>query len=288
MLYIIVGRDDSKGVLGDDCSNLMRYTELGWELVGTRLEVIKMLQQGEISINDTTIVTLEDRKFLYTKIFKNVISYAEFKKVCTDQDVINDIAYDKMYKTQSLDFLDGRKFVSGEKEYKYDKYKRFYTDYDLIVNFDFVDTSGLHNNEEYYCVCLRYRSHTPKRNSPEAFWKKLLAEISKTGRKIFVVGRGSESMCDNSKIVYIDKLSVYASLINNKLCQATIGSPTGTMLLGAFCCRNKIITVDHSRCLISDEENNAVYGGHCVRFMDIPYINICDTTDINKIMRLIK
>jgi hypothetical protein len=57
---------------------LEQYWELGWEIGLSRVHIINKLLNNEINNEEVTIVTLNDRMFLYSKIFKNVLSYEEF------------------------------------------------------------------------------------------------------------------------------------------------------------------------------------------------------------------
>jgi hypothetical protein len=40
MKYIILSKNINKGIVGDDSSNLNSYFELGWEVVGSRVEFV--------------------------------------------------------------------------------------------------------------------------------------------------------------------------------------------------------------------------------------------------------
>lgn len=288
MRYIITGKNIRKGVIGDDIDDnadlFHEYFELGWEVISSRLFAIRMLREGNISIDDT-IVTVGDRMFMYTKIFKNVISYKKFRTMNIEENNILDLA-----KYSSLD----NHFISTQDINKdgivdiHAKYSRFYDDYDFIVNFDFADISHLPIDNDYYCVCLRYRSHTPGRNSPDTFWDDFLKKMKQMNKIVFVVGYGAESKCDGKNIIHIEKLSEYASLINGKKCKSTIGVPTGTITLAFFCCTNKLFILDHAHC--SNEilkVNNPLIGGESIRFMDIPYNFVTNDFNVDKIINKI-
>ena len=78
MNYIVCGIDFKSGTKEDDSILLNQYFELGWEMVGSRIDVIAQKNMGLFDQENTTIVTLADRMFMYQKLFKNVISSKEF------------------------------------------------------------------------------------------------------------------------------------------------------------------------------------------------------------------
>ena len=91
MRYLILGKDDLKGIPGSDSAkdgDINRYWELGWESVGGRIDFISFYNQGFWDQDNMTAVAIEDRMFLYTKMCKNVISYTEFKKLNVSREQI--------------------------------------------------------------------------------------------------------------------------------------------------------------------------------------------------------
>ena len=63
MNYLILSKNINEGVVGDDSSSLAEYFELGWEVVGSRMDFIAKLNLGLIDKKTTTIVTIKDRMF---------------------------------------------------------------------------------------------------------------------------------------------------------------------------------------------------------------------------------
>jgi hypothetical protein len=66
MKYIITGTGSKS-----DIGTTEHYTELGWELMVTRLAYIRGLQTGLYSPKDN-IITIGDRQFLYSKLANKV------------------------------------------------------------------------------------------------------------------------------------------------------------------------------------------------------------------------
>ena len=68
MKYLILSKNVKKGIPGDDSRKLTEYFELGWEVVGSRIDFIADLNMGKIDRDNTTIVCIEDRMFFYEKV----------------------------------------------------------------------------------------------------------------------------------------------------------------------------------------------------------------------------
>ena len=88
MKYIITGRN--KGEMGSDSADPLIYIELGWEVMVNRLRAVNLLKTNIIS-EDDTVVTSVDRLFLYSKIFKNVISNESFESLNIAQEFVIDL-----------------------------------------------------------------------------------------------------------------------------------------------------------------------------------------------------
>ena len=64
MKYVLGKSNGFNATVKSDSGSLNEYWELGWELGGSRLLLIKDLIEGNVSKTDT-IITLKDRMFLY-------------------------------------------------------------------------------------------------------------------------------------------------------------------------------------------------------------------------------
>lgn len=256
MKYIILGKSLKSGVIGDDSTQLNEYFELGWEVVGSRFDVIKMLNTNQLDM-DTTLVTIEDRKFFYTKIFPNVITYSEFLNRKNENDYVSDWTHDHL---TTFNFLNPDSFVDSD-----GKYIRYYEDYDLLFNGFDLDSSTIKEYSEYVVLGLRYRDNANFKNASEAFFSKLVNSIKENiTKKVYIVGKGSEFFCEKYGCNYVDKLVDFVSLIKNKNCKGYITQSTGTACLSFVCSEVPIYLIDHTKC---SEINgtNAVLGGKCIQ-----------------------
>lgn len=279
MKYIILGKALSKGTINNDSSNLAVYFELGWEVVGSRMDIIKLINEFQINSDDTTLVTVEDRKFMYEKFFPNVMSYDEFLEVKSPNDTIIDWT-----QSRKFSFLNAyHDYVNIQtKEYKYRD-----RDFDKIFNGFNLKNATLPVGEEKFIVLgLRYRDHNSYKNADENFFKKLVEEIKeKVTKKIYVVGYGSEIFSEQNNCLYVDKLVDFVNLIKHKNCISVISQSTGTVCLSFLSSVAPIHLLDHTSC--SDVNgDNAVLGGKCIHFYQngmTPYYDLSELT-INKII----
>ena len=281
MKYIILGKSLKTGVVGDDSVSLNEYFELGWEVVGSRFDIIKLINTDQLDL-DTTLVTTEDRKFFYTKIFPNVITYSEFIQVKKKTDEIIDWTSNP---TKTFNFLDVSTFVDSD-----GKYIRHSQDYDLLFNGFDLSNSKIKERSSFVVIGLRYRDHINVKNSSEEFFGTLVDLIKKNiTEKIYVVGRGSESFCEKYNCKYVERLVDFVSLIKNKKCKGYITQSTGTACLSFVCSDSPIYLIDNQKC--SDiNGNNAVLGGKCIQLCTheiTPYYSL-DKSNISDIVNRLK
>jgi hypothetical protein len=259
MNYIILGKATKKGTVNDDSADLSVYFELGWEVVGSRIDIINKINSKEIDFSNTTLVTLDDRKFMYTKFYDKVISFDEFNSIKLSS---NDYVEDWPVK-RNFSFLNAYNgFINNETK----QLKTIDRDHDLLFDgYDLKGTIFESINKPYVVLALRYRDHNNYKNADETFFKNLVLEIRKNVcHKIFVVGYGSEKFCEENDCVYINRLVDYVFLIKNNLCMSLIAQSTGTICLALMCSNTHIHLLDHSGCSELDGDN-AVLGGRCVQ-----------------------
>jgi hypothetical protein len=281
MKYIILGKSLKSGVVGDDSVHLNEYFELGWEVVGSRFDIIKLINTNQLDLN-TTLVTTEDRKFFYTKFFPNVISYTEFLEIRKPIDEIIDWTSNP---TKTFNFLNVSTFVDFE-----GKYIRYSQDYELLFNGFDLSNSKFKERSSFVVIGLRYRDHINTKNSSEDFFGTLVNLIKENvTEKIYVVGRGSETFCEKYNCKYVERLVDFVSLLKNKKCKGYITQSTGTACLSFVCSQSPIYLIDNQRC--SDiTGNNAVLGGRCIQLCPhevVPYYSL-DESNISDIITRLK
>jgi hypothetical protein len=262
MRYLILGKNLARGVLNDDSAALNEYFELGWELVGSRIDLIRNLNSDAGYLNNTTIVTPYDRMFFYTKFTKNVESseiffLQKFNKL-NPSDIVEDW-------TESLHFnflTDG--FVSKENGL----YKFAQEDSSLIRDGFDLNKVKIQPGKgiPFVVISLRFRDHVAKRNSAPKKVIKLIKKLQKNGvKEIYIFGRGAEQVAEAVKATFISRLDEFVFLIKHDNCLGLIGQSSGPMVLA-------LMTTPHLVCIIDPtgaadlNGNNAVLGGKCIQF----------------------
>ena len=220
MKYIITAKDMFRGDSTSDSHDPLSITEIATELVITRLYLIMLLQEGKINKTDC-VVTIDERKCLYTKIFDNVISYQEFQKI--DQGLI-----------ETIDLLDGELFLqmaSGPKNKRLIPYTPFYQnwkrDKDLITNVDWSDLEEYDLTSPFICLVIRKRAAWAEKNMTDEFWSNLIEKLKTNNIKTFVFGKETEKWCENENITYIKNYRDWCSIVKNKNCKNVMSTMTG-------------------------------------------------------------
>jgi hypothetical protein len=277
MKYIIAGKNIAKGVLGNDSADLGTYFELGWEVVGSRLDAIRLLKTGKIINFDTTIVTIEDRIFMYSAFYDNVISWQEFLRrhksgEIFPTDSVSDWTVERNFSFLNLD----KKCEFWENldpsPTSNSRYARHDEDYDLITDGFVTNKEYLNDacNEMFYVANIRLRDHCSNRSSPESWWKLLLTELSsQKSRNIYLVGQGAEKFVLDNRMHHVSKLQDYVTLIQDPRCADVISTATGTCLLAYAASKSPVHLIDHSNVSYVNQ-NNAVMGGVCSQFLKSP------------------
>jgi hypothetical protein len=258
MKYIILGKAVKSGTIDDDTSDLNIYFELGWEIVGSRIDIIKLIKTKQININDTILVTIEDRKFMYDKLYPNVITYEEFEKIVTPEDIIDDWTN----KILNFGFLNEELFINNNTN----KYVRYEEDFDEIFNGFNLENSNFIKPSSYVVLGIRIRGHNSHKNFSINFFKKIIEKIkTNITKNIYIVGYGSENFCKENDCIYLDRLSDFVYLIKDDKCLAYITQSTGTACLSFVSSNSPIYLIDHTKCT-DINGNNAVLGGKCIQF----------------------
>jgi hypothetical protein len=215
-----------------------RYSKmcLGHEIHMTRYVIIDMLLQNKISTDDI-IVTLKDRKFLYTNIFKNCISSEEFMKMDLNG---------KDYNFINLHLLTGNDLHVTEssilQNYNHQILKKFYTPEfkNLLNNIEYCNT-GYEDEKDYVIIHHRY-------NYDINMLFKIINKINdKMNVNVIIFNNNISYLKDEinkynfNNIFLIDNLQLYASYLNNDKCKLFISEWSGGGQLSQYCYDGKIM-----------------------------------------------
>lgn len=242
MNYIILSSND-KNHWGW-CSNL------GHELFFTRKITLILLSNNKINKDVTIVTSSNDRKFLYTNIFKNVITYSEFKKIShTSTDNIIDLCpYLLSLNAASKDFLNDIGAPDG---------KTIQCLKNLDLNENMLIENKIFQNcntKELVNLCCKFQYINLEKTEfskiintnfcvihikpTTTYLDYLLELIDKLSIKCIIFTQKDDI---DKKYLQTSDLQIYASLLNNKNCISFLTEWSGGGQLSQFCCKNKII-----------------------------------------------
>jgi len=259
MTYLIV----DKGTVSE-IGTTEQYQELGWALMVSRLAYIRDLKLGKWTINDP-VVCLSERKFLYTKIAKTVISYDDFLKIENPGNV-----YDYTYQDSSGciigTFEDLEELHQEYEQGKLHKYK-YPNCIKAILEVDYID-NGKYNLEEckFAGILIRIRNWSATRNLDDSYYKGIIDEAKKRYDKVFVFGLGSERIWKDKDVIYISTLEDWASVMNHPNCEMVIGPGSGGTMICQICCNSNLLLIPNGGPIY---QRSALYYSPSVSFSEV-------------------
>jgi hypothetical protein len=235
MTYIITGIGSKS-----DIGTTENYTELGWEIMVSRLAYLRDLRKGMWTPEDT-VVTVGDRKFLYSKIAKNVIAFEDFKE---ENDVFK-YTEDHVCKFEDLYELHGEYIDNKIDHYKYIECK------DDILNIDYSNVEEKYNiSEKFAGALIRIRNWCPERNLKDQCYLSIIDRLKRKYKKVFVFGLESERFWKDKDVIYIDNLQDWASIMHHPLCDVIVASVSGGSVVCQICCDSKLLLIQNTSYLL--------------------------------------
>ena len=271
--YVITSKDDKTSAPGDDIIDIpddrvqQVYTELGWELQTSHIEVKRMWIKGELSEKDI-VVCSEGRQFMYSHLPMKIINWHTFKsQKLNEDDLVLDFLEDKEKNIGTM--IEGRR--SGritEAERK------------EIIKCQKIDTFKLHGGKHYACIQIRTRDHVPHRSGPPELWKYLINNFLSMFENVFIVGLGTEDWCKiaPNRIHHVSLLE-YINLLQQKECAIAVGPASGPTMCGIVFGKTPTYVFDFEGSIIDGKINNMpVCYGHKGNIAEIPlFIYDCRT-----------
>jgi hypothetical protein len=233
MTYIITGTGQKS-----DIGTTEKYTELGWELMVSRLAYIRDLHKG-IWTPDDVVVTITDRKFLYSKIAKNVIGIEDIKD--TKEKVFEYTFTENgncICKFEDLGDLHDDYISKKSNHYKYPECK------DDILKVDYSNVEEkYHISEKFAGALIRIRRWCSGRNLNDTFYRSILDSLKSKYKKVFVFGIGSERIWKDKNVIYLDSLQDWASVMNHPLCDVIVAPGSGGSMICQICCNSNLLLI---------------------------------------------
>jgi len=274
MRYIIVAKNVYQGDSVNDVPNPLEVTEIATELIITRLKLIDLLQTGQITKEDC-VVTVEERKCLYTKFFNNVIDYQYFLTLNVHENSIIDL----------LEIGVFHRMAGGNVWEREIPYKPFYQNWErdknLITNVDWSNVSDYDLSKPFVALVIRKRGAWTEKNMSHEFWVDLLSKLYDNNISVFVFGKET-NIFSNDKVQYIKNYQDWCTIVKHKNCKHVCSTMTG----GVYPClifgnSNTEMTIIDNTFLMSKHGGDPSFYDNCINFskIKIEFINYIPTTE---------
>jgi hypothetical protein len=247
-------------------------TESATELIINRLAVIDYLNRGIID-EDTIVVTLKERTFLYENIFKSVEVYDSNKIYDDCLDLVTDDKLNELSKTLP--------------------YKPFYQNYERdksnILNINYNDTI-INSILPEFIVCIpRLKNSDIRRNLNQLYWIDFIDKVKEKYDLIIVFGKGNENLIGEN-VKYVDTLKDYCSYLHHPNCKnvvSTISGPCHYAQHFGNVNNDTILTMIDNRNLIKKYGDDPSYFHPCINFTNVKINFINELIEPEKLMEKI-
>lgn len=202
---------------------------LGHETNLTRFILFDMLLQNHIS-KDDIVVTLKDRKFLYTKIFPNCIDCETYQKIPNKSDYhiipLWKITGSEMHIDRPSIYQQFRHTMLEKVDFPEMKF--------LLNSFDYCPIDHYIEESEFIVIHHRYQC-------PPEFLQRIIEKVRQENVSINIVIFTSNipflrgQIENDMNILWIENLQLYASYINSPKCRYVISEWSGGGQLSHYC-----------------------------------------------------
>ena len=268
MKYIIASKADFKGTSDDDLAGPWSVTEICTELIITRFEILNRFAQGIITENDT-IVTVAERECLYTNIFKNVISYDEFKrKNIPHSDVMDLTEIHEFHRLcKSLQYKPTYQFLERDRE--------------NIFNIDWSPLTEYDTSRPFIAIVIRTRSAWPEKNMSNQFWLDIIEKLTEHNIPTFIFGKETHTFANTTNIKYVKNFRDWCTLVRSENCVNVSSTMTGGVYpLLLFGNPTTKMTIIDNTGLMAKHGHDPSFYNDCINFAGIEkeFINKIPTT----------
>jgi hypothetical protein len=253
MKYYILGKSENFTATKDNDSNLLeKYWEFGWELGVGRNVMIQKLMNNEIDNENITIVTIEDRMFLYQEIFKNVMSYEYFSSLDKEEADIN---YD----------LVNHEYILENHMKPFDLTNKNFIDIVLKTKKETILTT----EKKFFVIHYRERPWGNYRNINTEDYFRIIQKIINMGYDFFIYGKNADSIGNKYGKSELT-LSQANTYLLQKNCIGFIGPLSGGSMIAllSYCGKHHILDVGYQ-----NRNDHPLYHGDVSNFIKAEIIN---------------
>lgn len=242
-MYIIVSTSEHyRGtIIGAEC--IIRAKTIGHEIHITRPILLFMLSKNIITTDEIIVTKSEERFFLYSDIFKNIISYDDMPINVPSHDILDITHLNSLFEERhNLSFdIDIEKQIpllfglrNNDIVIKSDLYNTY------MSKIHYKNVEYLIQDRNYIVIHNRNVTYNGTINFHETLW--LINNFLKyyPHMNIFVFSTLNLPLQHNNVFI-VDRIDIYASLMNHSKCKMVISQFSGAGQLSQFCHNNHIL-----------------------------------------------
>lgn len=256
MKYIILGKSDGfDATRNNDSDSVGQYWELGAEIGIGRNIIVSELYNNNINDNDTTIVTIKDRMFLYQDIFKNVISYDEFLSLNIDRNFVNaTLISPHLYNIATNNIVNKEDILLTN----------------LLLKVK--TTNILEPNKNFYIIHYRERLRGDDRNIKNTDYDNIINKLIDLGYDFFIYGKNSSNIASKYGKTELT-LSEAVSYMKLEKCFGFVGPLSGGSMIALLSCKSTHHILDVANQNNETTENNHLFHNDKNNFINSKIIN---------------
>jgi len=206
------------------------FSCLGHEINLTRFVIIDMLIQKFINENDIIVVRNNDNKFLYEKLFNNVLTFNEYYNLKKNNFDIIDLTPHSIYCAKDKLIIPNFQYCLNFNNEKF---------INNILNLKFCDINYNLSND-YVVIHHRYNDSL---DNLIKICRKIIEKFFNLNIVIFnnnISTIQNINFFKNPNILFTDNLQMYASFLKNEKCQKLISEWSGGGQLSQYCMKKDI------------------------------------------------
>jgi hypothetical protein len=241
------------------------FNALGHEIHISRYILLDMLHQHYITYLDTIVTLYADRKFMYSVLFNNVITYDEFLVVLQISAPIQTlnlcmlsytptITEDRLKQFEDISNYPIRTYIP-EHIFNYCNLNkpavlaRCEHNFDYLLNhMNYTDISQFAHHTQSKFIVIHHRvvtknqpGHVIKDDSEcDNILTRLINSVKHKYATIFVFINKEINHIQTENVIYINKLDIYASLLAHNNCNGIISEWSGGGQLSHYCHSNRV------------------------------------------------
>lgn len=212
---------------------------LGHELHISRFILCDMLNRSLINTSDTIVTLSSDRIFLYSLVFNHVITFDEFIQKNINENNIIDLTLFSNPPSFCDNDITRLKHKTGYLIEPYIKnVQPFIRNFDHILNkFNYVHIHSDLCCKPFHIIHHRFDKYNNKMSLNQDYTRKLVHVMKNlfVNYNIIIFTSDNSLIINESVVKFVNKLEVFASLLNHEECKGIISEWSGGGQVSHYC-----------------------------------------------------